>query len=154
MLAGDIGGETELCRQKGVGEVALLEALFGLTAMFAHVAQNGSSPVLGCCDYSPPKSPLVLLSHNQAGRVRQMESLELQIKEKIVEVLELDVVPADIEDSRSLFGDEGLGLDSVDVLEVVAMLQMDFDVEIADREEASKILANVGTIAAFVRENK
>lgn len=82
-----------------------------------------------------------------------MKSLEQQIKEKLVQVLELDMDPAEIDESKPLFGHEGLGLDSVDVLEVVAMLQMDFNVEISDREEASEILTTVRNIADFVRKN-
>lgn len=83
-----------------------------------------------------------------------MDGLEQKIKEKMVEVLELDVTADEIEDDKPLFGDEGLGLDSVDVLEVVAMLQMDFDVEVSDREEATKILASVRQIADFVRQHR
>lgn len=83
-----------------------------------------------------------------------MDGLEQKIKEKMVEVLELDVTAEEIEDEKPLFGDEGLGLDSVDVLEVVAMLQMDFDVEVSDREEATKILASVRQIADFVRQHR
>ena len=70
-----------------------------------------------------------------------MESLEQQIKNKLVEVLELDMEPDEIEDEQSLFGEEGLGLDSVDGLEVAAMLQLEFDVEIPNRDQADKVLS-------------
>jgi len=83
-----------------------------------------------------------------------MDSLERQIKEKIVEVLELDIDPGQIGDETPLFGEEGLGLDSVDVLEVVAMLQMDFNMEIPDKKTATAVLANVRTMADYVRQHQ
>jgi acyl carrier protein len=82
-----------------------------------------------------------------------MDSLEQTLKTKLVEVLELDMQPEELDDKQQLFGDKGLGLDSVDVLEVVALLQMDYNLEIKDREQAVKVLANVASIAAFIREN-
>ncbi len=83
-----------------------------------------------------------------------MESLEQQIKNKLVEVLELDMEPDEIEDEQSLFGEEGLGLDSVDGLEVAAMLQLEFDVEIPNRDQADKVLSSVSAMADYVRKHK
>jgi acyl carrier protein len=83
-----------------------------------------------------------------------MDTLEQQIKQKLVETLELDLTPAEIEDDRPLFGEKGLGLDSVDVLEIVAMLQMEFGVEIPDRETATRVLVDVRSMAAYVRARK
>ncbi len=79
------------------------------------------------------------------------DTLEQQLKAKLVEVLELEVKPEEIGDTQPLFGDASLGLDSVDLLEVVAMLQADFDAQIPSREEAIPILANVRSMADFIR---
>lgn len=83
-----------------------------------------------------------------------MESLEQQIKEKLVEVLELDMEPDEIDDSNPLFGEGGLGLDSVDGLEVAAMLQLEFEVEIPNRDQADRVLASVKTMADYIRKQK
>ncbi|HEY3448404.1 MAG TPA: phosphopantetheine-binding protein [Myxococcales bacterium] len=81
------------------------------------------------------------------------QSLEQQIKQRLVETLELGIGPDKIDDLLPLFG-AGLGLDSVDALEVSAMLSLHFNVEIADREAAKEILANVGAIARFIRQQQ
>jgi acyl carrier protein len=78
------------------------------------------------------------------------QSLEQQIKQRLVETLELGITPDKIDDRMPLFG-AGLGLDSVDALEVAAMLSLHFNVEIADRDAAKEILENVAAIARFIR---
>ena len=78
-------------------------------------------------------------------------TLEQQIKRRLVETLELGVTPDQIDDQMPLFG-SGLGLDSVDALEVAAMLSLHFNVEIADREAAKHILANVDAMASYIRQ--
>ena len=83
-----------------------------------------------------------------------MASLEQQIKEKLVEVLELDMEPDEIDDSKPLFGEEGLGLDSVDGLEVAAMLQLEFEVEIPNRDQADRVLGSIKTMADYIRKQK
>ena len=77
-------------------------------------------------------------------------SLEQQIKQRLVETLELGIGADKIDDRMPLFGD-GLGLDSVDALEVAAMLSLHFNVEITDRDAAKEILANVGAMARYIR---
>ncbi|MGC4116923.1 MAG: phosphopantetheine-binding protein [Myxococcales bacterium] len=78
------------------------------------------------------------------------QSLEQQIKQRLVETLELGIRADKIDDLMPLFG-AGLGLDSVDALEVAAMLSLHFNVEITDRDAAKEILANVGAIARHIR---
>ena len=80
-------------------------------------------------------------------------SLEEQIKVKLVETLKLSVAPEKIENTTPLFRD-GLGLDSVDALEIAAMLSMDFNVEVPDGDTAKEIFVNVKTLADFVRKNQ
>ena len=82
-----------------------------------------------------------------------METPDLhgKIKEMLVSKLRLRLRPEDIDDNQPLFGD-GLGLDSIDVLEVVAGIEKDFGVAIQSQEEGERILKNVDTIAAFLTE--
>ena len=80
-------------------------------------------------------------------------TLEQKIKEKLIESLELKITPDKIDDNAPLFVD-GLGLDSVDALEVAAMLSSHFDVEIADKEAAKEVLASIKSIADYVRKHQ
>jgi acyl carrier protein len=84
-----------------------------------------------------------------------MATLEQQIKEKLVETLGLKISAEAIGDGTPLFA-EGLGLDSVDVLEIAAMLSNHFGVELtaADSGRYREIFANVGALADFVRERQ
>jgi acyl carrier protein len=84
-----------------------------------------------------------------------MATLEQQIKEGLVETLGLKLAPDKIGDDTPLFA-EGLGLDSVDVLEIAAMLNSRFGAEItaADSGRYREIFANVRALASFVRERQ
>ena len=82
-----------------------------------------------------------------------MSQLKLQIKQMLVERLKLEVEPGAIGDSDPLFG-EGLGLDSIDALEVVLGLEQVFGVKIEDEEVGVKALASVESLADFVRSKK
>lgn len=81
-------------------------------------------------------------------------TLQQQIKELIVEALMLDdVQPGDIDSSEPLFI-EGLGLDSIDALELAMAIDKRFGVRIrADDEQNRKIFANVENLAAYVQEH-
>lgn len=79
-------------------------------------------------------------------------SLETELKEMIVSGLKLeDVTAADIDDDAPLFG-EGLGLDSLDAVELVVLLKKRYGVEIKDMDEAKAAFASITTLAARVRE--
>jgi acyl carrier protein len=80
-------------------------------------------------------------------------TLEQRIKEKLVETLELKITPDQIEDEAPLFV-EGLGLDSVDALEIAAMLSLHFHVEITDLSGARDVFSNVRSLAEFVRKSQ
>ena len=84
-----------------------------------------------------------------------MSALQLEIKNLIIEALGLeDITPADIGDDLTLFG-EGLGLDSVDALELGLALQKRFGIKIdADAKDTRKHFANVASLAAFVSAQK
>jgi acyl carrier protein len=84
-----------------------------------------------------------------------VEALEQQIKELIIDVLMLeDVTPADIESQAALFVD-GLGLDSIDALELAMALEERYDVKIGDDPETNQqIFESVRKLAAYVDENR
>ena len=77
------------------------------------------------------------------------DTLRAEIKQAIVRSLRLPMAPADIDDDLPLFG-EGLGLDSIDVLELVLELERSFGVTIADEQTGAKVLRTVNTIAEYV----
>lgn len=77
--------------------------------------------------------------------------LKGRIKRLIVERLKLEMDPEEIGDADPLFG-EGLGLDSIDALELVLGLEQEFGVKIEDEEVGGEALASVDSLAAFVRD--
>lgn len=80
-----------------------------------------------------------------------MDALKARIKTLIVEGLNLEEVrPEQIGDDDLLFGDGGLGLDSVDALELVMEVERRFGVQIQDDETSRSILKSVNTLAAFL----
>ncbi|MFL9844659.1 phosphopantetheine-binding protein [Flavobacterium rhizosphaerae] len=83
-----------------------------------------------------------------------MEALKQELKEKIVSVLNFeDVKPEDIESSDALFGD-GLGLDSIDALELIVMLDKDYGIKLSDPKEGKAIFQSIDTMAAYISEHR
>ena len=79
-----------------------------------------------------------------------MEELKKQIKEMVVRDLKLQGVdPAAIDDSAPLF-EEGLGLDSLDAVELVVLVQKHFDVQIDDMDEGQAAFKSINTLAEFI----
>ncbi|MEM1177829.1 MAG: phosphopantetheine-binding protein [Acidobacteriota bacterium] len=76
--------------------------------------------------------------------------LKSRIRNTIVDRLKLEVAASDINDAAPLFGDEGLGLDSIDALELVLGIEQEFGVRIEDEEVGSKALASVESLAEFI----
>lgn len=79
-----------------------------------------------------------------------VSDIKEKIKEMLVRRLKLKMTAQDIKDNNPLFGEGGLGLDSIDALELVVGLQKEFGVSITDKAVAEKVLASVDTIAEFV----
>lgn len=83
-----------------------------------------------------------------------MEILMQQLKEQLIEALNLEeVTPADIGDDMPLFG-EGLGLDSIDALEIILILDKNYGVKIANPSEAKPIFYSVKTLAEYIEKNR
>jgi len=77
-----------------------------------------------------------------------------KIKEMLVRRLKLKMAVQDIKNDAMLFGEGGLGLDSIDALELVVGLQKEFNVVINDKAVAEKVLVSVNTIAGFIEGAK
>ncbi len=80
-------------------------------------------------------------------------TLKDEIKRAIVRSLRLPITPESIADDVSLFGD-GLGLDSIDVLELVLEIERTFGVSITDEDTGNKVLRSVNTIADYITANR
>lgn len=81
-----------------------------------------------------------------------MQDLKYTLKEQIIEELNLeDIKPEDIEDDAPLFGD-GLGLDSIDALELVVLLENHHGIKITDEKVGKKVLISINTMAEYIME--
>lgn len=83
-----------------------------------------------------------------------MEELIEKLKKEIIEVLNLeDIEPDDIDAEEPLFG-EGLGLDSIDALELIVLLEKSYGIKIEDPKDGKKIFYSVKTMAEYISENR
>lgn len=86
--------------------------------------------------------------------MQSIEQLIPQIKAQILERLTIEgMEPDELDEDMPLFG-EVTGLDSIDALELVVMLEKQYGIKITDSKVARKILFNVRTIAAYVYEHR
>ena len=83
-----------------------------------------------------------------------LDELKQKLKELVVESLALeDVEPSEIEDDMPLFGDEGLGLDSLDAVELVVMLQRNYGLDVKEMQKGIEIFRSINTLAEYVSKN-
>lgn len=80
------------------------------------------------------------------------KELHIRVKEMLVRALRLKISPEDIKNDAPLFG-AGLGLDSIDALELVLALEKEFDVKIPDSDVGAKVLVSVDGIVNFIKQN-
>lgn len=85
-----------------------------------------------------------------------MENTELKekLKAQVIQFLNLtDLTPADIEDSTPFFG-EGLGLDSIDSLELIVLLKREYGITIKDPKEGRKAFSDIASLAEYVEKHR
>lgn len=83
-----------------------------------------------------------------------MEELKTTLKQQIIDSLNLQgMKPEDIDDNAPLFG-EGLGLDSIDSLELMVLLERNYGIKIEDAREGRKVLTSVQSMADYIQEHK
>lgn len=86
-------------------------------------------------------------------REQDLQQIKSKLKELLIENLSLqDVTPDDIKDADQLFGD-GLGLDSLDAVEIVVILQRNYGIEVKDMEMGREIFESINTLAKYVHEH-
>lgn len=82
-----------------------------------------------------------------------MEALIEELKVKLIVQLKLeDIEPGDIDASEPLFGD-GLGLDSIDALELIVLMERDYGIKISDPKEGKEVFSTLTTMAEYIKAN-
>ena len=83
-----------------------------------------------------------------------MKELIEEIKTQIIDALNLEeMTPADIDDNAPLFGDEGLGLDSIDVLELIVLMEKNYGIKLSSPAEGKAVFQSVAVMADYVSKN-
>jgi acyl carrier protein len=83
-----------------------------------------------------------------------MDELILKLKKEVIEQLNLeDTTPDDINPDSPLFG-EGLGLDSIDALELIVLLEKNYGIKIEDPKDGKKIFFSIRSMAEYITEHK
>ena len=83
-----------------------------------------------------------------------MDELILELKKQIIEVLNLEEMqPEDIDADAPLFG-EGLGLDSIDALELIVLMEKQYGIKLKDPKEGKEIFKSVATMAEYISLNR
>lgn len=84
-----------------------------------------------------------------------MSDLKETLKSQIIEQLSLeDITPADIQNDAPLFDEAGLGLDSIDALEFIVLLETNYGIKISDPSKGKEIFQSIDTLAAYIENNK
>ena len=87
------------------------------------------------------------------NNTQTVEELIPVVKAGIIKQLNIDMTPDALDTEMALFG-EGLGLDSIDALELIVLMDRDFGIKIGDPKEARKIFQSVRVMAEYIRENR
>lgn len=83
-----------------------------------------------------------------------MENLILELKQQIIEVLNLEgMTPEDINENAPLFGD-GLGLDSIDALELIVLMEKNYGIKLEDPNKGKEIFSSIKTMAEYIQNHK
>lgn len=83
-----------------------------------------------------------------------MEDLKIKLKEQLIEALNLEgMKPEEIDNAAPLFG-EGLGLDSIDALELIVLLEKNYNIRIEDPKDGRKVFHSIDTMAEFIQSKQ
>jgi acyl carrier protein len=84
-----------------------------------------------------------------------MEELMLEVKKDIIEALNLEeMTTEDFDNDSPLFGSEGLGLDSIDALELIMLLEKKYGIKLQDPKDGKKVFKSVRVMAEFIQANR
>jgi len=77
-----------------------------------------------------------------------------ELKKQLIEELNLEELTiVDIADDDKLFGDDGLGLDSIDALELIVLLEKYYGIKVTDPKEAKEVFESISTMASYIEKN-
>jgi len=83
-----------------------------------------------------------------------IDELILKLKEEIIEALNLeDMKPEDIDENASIFG-EGLGLDSIDALELIVLMEKNYGIKLTDAAQSREIFVSIKVMAEYIAANR
>jgi len=83
-----------------------------------------------------------------------MEALKEQLKRQLIAQLRLeDITPEEIDVAAPLFGD-GLGLDSIDALEIIVLLEKEYGIKLKDPKQGKEVFQSINSLAAYIEANK
>ena len=83
-----------------------------------------------------------------------MDKLKAQLKEQILEALSLDEMkPEEIDDNAPLFG-EGLGLDSIDALELILLMEKQYGIKLSNPAEGKEVFKSINVMAEYIAKNR
>ena len=84
-----------------------------------------------------------------------MDNLKEDLKQQIIEQLNLeDITPADIADDALLFNEQGLGLDSIDALELIVLLEKYHGIQVTNPDEGKVAFKSINTMADYILQRK
>ena len=104
--------------------------------------------------FSEVRGDLVGAHATESQGVGMERACKLQLKQQIIEVLSLEeITPESIVDSEPLFGD-GLGLDSIDALELTVLLDRTYGIRLSSPAEGKQVFASIDTMADYIQQHR
>lgn len=84
-----------------------------------------------------------------------MDALIAELKQKVIDVLNLEELSAEeINENTPLFGADGLGLDSIDALELIVLLDKEYGIRLSDPKQGKEIFYSIATMAKYIQKNR
>ena len=84
-----------------------------------------------------------------------MDALIAELKQKVIDVLNLEELSAEeINENTPLFGADGLGLDSLDALELLVLLATDYGIRLSDPKQGKEIFYSIATMAEYIQKHR